>query len=85
MSQIKFGRLRFNDKAFHELLTDSNARRLVDRKAEELARAAGEGFTAHEAPSTTRARSTVYADDIESQIRDNRNSILLRSVGQVKR
>ena len=85
MSNLKFGRLRFNNKAFRELLTDANARRTVDAKAEELARAAGEGFTAHEAPSTTRARSTVYADDIESQIRDNRNSILLRSVGQVKR
>lgn len=85
MSQIKFGRLRFNGKAFRELLTDANARRIVDAKADELAGAAGAGFSAHEAPSTTRARSTVYADDIESQIRENRNSILLRAVGQVKR
>ena len=85
MSQIKFGRLRFKDRAFYELVSNAEARRMVDAKAEELARAAGEGFTAHEAPSTTRARRTVYADDDESQIRENRNSILLRAVGQVKR
>lgn len=84
-SGVKFGKLRPNHQGYHKLLTGQAARRLIDGYADELAKAAGPTYEAHQAPSTTRARSTIYTEDWETKIADNRDQILLGAVGKVKR
>lgn len=82
---VKFGKFERNPRGYHKLLTGQAARRLIDRSAEELAKAAGPTYEAHKAPSTTRARATIYTEDWDTKVADNRDQILLGAVGKVKR
>lgn len=85
INAVKFGKFEQNSQGYHKLLTGQAARRLIDECADELAKAAGPTYEAHQAPSTTRARATIYTEDWETKIADNRDQILLGAVGKVKR
>ena len=74
-------RLVFNRKAFRQILTDPGVVADMQRRAEAIAEAAGEGYVAAVTENPhTRARAAVIAASPEAAADNAANNTLLRSL-----
>lgn len=82
---FRFGRLKQNLAGYREFRKHPKSRQWVRQEAGAVADAAGPTYEVHDAPSSNRARVTVYSEDPKAIVQDNKNQTLLGAIGQVKR
>lgn len=74
-------RLEFNQAGFAALAKGPEVAALLERKAEAIAAAAGDGFEVTSAVGATRARSTVLAATQEARVAEATDKALTRAIG----
>lgn len=80
-----FRKYKQNRDSLKALLYDDNVAELVDEKADELAEAAGDGFTARGVKGKSRYRASVWTESFSARVRDRRQNILVKTLEEHSR
>lgn len=74
-------RIKYNLSAFREIRTSAAAQSLVYERAQAVAAAAGEGYTAFSHTPRNRAHATVVTTSWRAMLDNSRNQTLIKSMG----
>lgn len=77
---MKVDRIQWRVKGFEALRRDPRVLADLQRRAERVAAAAGDGFVARAGQGKTRARAAVIAASMKARRRNSRDNTLLRSL-----
>lgn len=73
-------RIKLNNAGFRALRTSPGVKRDLMKRAQRVAEAAGDGFEAHESPSSNRARATVGTRTAKARRKQSKDNVLQRAL-----
>lgn len=73
-------RIKLNNSGFRALRTSPGVKRDLMKRAQRVAEAAGDGFEAHESPSSNRARATVGTRTVKARRKQSKDNVLQRAL-----